>query len=90
MRKLVLTITATTAILVTGALAWQAQAQTSRAAAVLGPAARNFTPVEKAQPAACRGWGVAVRPAGYGHAVRAAAGAVGASDLTPIHFGGHA
>jgi hypothetical protein len=37
MRKLALTITATTAILVNGALAWQAQAQTSRAAAVLAP-----------------------------------------------------
>jgi hypothetical protein len=57
MRKLALTITATTAILVTGALAWQAQAQTSRAAGVLAPAVQNFTPVEKAQPAACRGWG---------------------------------
>ena len=57
MRKLALTIMATTAILATGALAWQAQAQTSCAAAVLAPAVQNFTPVEKAQPAACRGWG---------------------------------
>jgi hypothetical protein len=81
MRKLALTITATTAILVTGALAWQAQAQTSRAAAVLAPAVQNFTPVEKAQPAACRGGGgVTVRRAAFGRAVRAAACADGANS----------
>ena len=57
MARLALTITATAAILLTGALAWQAQAQTSRAATILGHAIQNFTPVEKAQPAACRGWG---------------------------------
>jgi len=46
------------AILFAGSLAWQAQAQTSRAATLFGSALQNFTPVEKApQQAACRGWG---------------------------------
>src|SRR6516165_5867257 len=57
MRKLTVNLTATAAILAAGAMAWQAQAQTFRAATILGSAIHNFTPVEKAQPAACRGWG---------------------------------
>jgi hypothetical protein len=48
MRKLVFTVTATAAILFTGSLAWQAEAQTSRGAASIGAAAHNFTPIEKA------------------------------------------
>jgi hypothetical protein len=59
MRKLVVTIMATAAILLAGSLAWKAEAQTSRAAANIGSAAQNFTPIEKApiEQAACRGWG---------------------------------
>ena len=58
MGKLV-TIAATAMVLLAGSLTWQAQAQTSRAAALLGHAAQNFTPIDKTpiEQAACRGWG---------------------------------
>ena len=39
---------AAAAILLAGSLVWQAQAQTSRAAAMLGHAAQNYTPIDKA------------------------------------------
>jgi len=48
MRKLMFTVTAMSAILFTGSLAWQAAAQTTRGAASIGIAAQNFTPIEKA------------------------------------------
>ena len=48
MRKLVFTVTATAAILFAGALAWQAEGQTTRGAATVGGAAKNFSPIEKA------------------------------------------
>ncbi len=57
MQKLIVTTAMAAAILAAGALAWNASAQTSNAAAVIGSANQNFTPIEKAQPAACRGWG---------------------------------
>ena len=54
MRKLIVTLTATTAIFMSGLLVIEADAQTLRGAANLAAAARNYTPVEGA---ACRGWG---------------------------------
>jgi len=57
MRKLVVTTAMAAAILSAGALAWNANAQTSLAAAIIGSANKNSTPTEKAEPAACRGWG---------------------------------
>jgi hypothetical protein len=59
MQKLVITIIAAAAIVFAGALTWKADAQTSVAAAIMGSANKNFTPVEKAplEQAACRGWG---------------------------------
>ena len=57
MRKLVVSTAMAAAILSAGALAWNANAQTSVAAAIIGSANKNFTPIEKAEPAACRGWG---------------------------------
>jgi len=56
MGKLALTV-ATAAVLSAGALAFQAQAQTSRSASLFGSALQNFTPIVKPEPAACRGWG---------------------------------
>jgi hypothetical protein len=47
MRKLVITLAATTAILLAGAAAWKADAQTSRGATNIPAASQNFTPVEK-------------------------------------------
>ena len=54
MRTTVLTLVATAAILLSGASAWNAQAETWRGAADISSAAKNFTPIEKA---ACFGWG---------------------------------
>jgi len=48
MRKLVITFIATAAILAAGALAFKAEAQTSRGAADITMHAKNFTPIEKA------------------------------------------
>jgi hypothetical protein len=48
MRKLVITLAATAAILFAGAAAFKADAQTSRGAANLPAASQNFTPIEKA------------------------------------------
>jgi hypothetical protein len=48
MRKLLFTVTAMTAILFAGSLAWQAEAQTSRGAATVRAAGQNFSPIEKA------------------------------------------
>jgi hypothetical protein len=48
MRKLVVTIIATAAILLAGSLAFKADAQTSRGAANIPAQAQNFTPIEKA------------------------------------------
>jgi len=59
MRKLFVAATASAAILLAGSLAWKAEAQTSRPAAIVGSGTENFSPVERGtiQPAACRGWG---------------------------------
>jgi hypothetical protein len=48
MRKLVITLAATAAILFAGAAAFKAEAQTSRGATNLPAASQNFTPIEKA------------------------------------------
>ena len=48
MRKLAVTLTATAAILLVGAPAWKADAQTNRGAATIPAAAENFTPIHKA------------------------------------------
>lgn len=48
MRKLVMTFIATAAILAAGAVAYNADAQTSRGAAGITTQAKNFTPIEKA------------------------------------------
>jgi predicted small secreted protein len=47
------------ALLLFGATAVTANAQTSRGAGNISTATQNFTPVE---PAACRGWGPYCRP----------------------------
>jgi hypothetical protein len=48
MRKLMVVLTATAAILLAGSLAWKADAQTLRGAANISAQAQNFTPIEKA------------------------------------------
>jgi hypothetical protein len=48
MRKLVITLGATVAILLAGALTWKAEAQTTRGAANIPAASENFTPIVKA------------------------------------------
>jgi hypothetical protein len=48
MRKLMVTFLATGAILLVGSLAFKADAQTSRGAAIIPAQAQNFTPIEKA------------------------------------------
>lgn len=48
MRKLVITVIATAAILSAGAVAYKAEAQTSRGAADITAQTKNFTPIEKA------------------------------------------
>lgn len=48
MRKLLLTVIATAAILAVGATAFKADAQTTRGAANLTTQSQNFTPIEKA------------------------------------------
>ena len=48
MRKPVIVLTATAAILLTGLLAWKADAQTSRGAASILAQAQNLSPIEKA------------------------------------------
>jgi len=48
MRKLVITFIATAAILTAGAVAYKAEAQTSRGAADITAQTKNFTPIEKA------------------------------------------
>lgn len=55
MRKLVTTLAVTAAILLAGASVWQAAAQTSRGAADMSMATRNFTPIEKAACGPFRG-----------------------------------
>jgi hypothetical protein len=55
MRKLVVTIIATAAILLAGSLAFKADAQTSRGAANIPAQAQNFTPIEKAACGPFRG-----------------------------------
>ena len=72
MRKLVVTTAMAVAILSAGALVWNANAQASLAAAIIGSANKNFTPIEKAEPAAAL-------PARSGAAGRADAGAIGAN-----------
>jgi hypothetical protein len=54
MRKLMVTLTMTAAILFAGAFAWKAEAATWLEKAGLRAAAENYTPIEKA---ACWGWG---------------------------------
>jgi hypothetical protein len=48
MRKLLVTLTATVAILLASSLAWKADAQTTRGATNLPAQAQNFSPIEKA------------------------------------------
>jgi hypothetical protein len=48
MRKLVIILTGTAAILLAGSLAWKADAQTSRGAASILAQAQNISPIEKA------------------------------------------
>jgi hypothetical protein len=48
MRKFVVTLFAIAAIILAGALAYKADAQTSRGAFALPAQAKNFTPIEKA------------------------------------------
>ena len=48
MRKLLVTLAATTTILLAITLAWNANAQTSRGAAAIPGQAQNFSPIEKA------------------------------------------
>ena len=55
MHRLVIACATTAAILLAGALAWKAEAQTSRGAAALPAAAQNFTPIEKAACGPFRG-----------------------------------
>jgi hypothetical protein len=55
MRRLVVTLFAITAILLAGALAFKADAQTSRGAAAIPAQAQNFTPIEKAACGPFRG-----------------------------------
>ena len=52
MRKLVVTLTAATAIMFAGALAWQADAAPWRGAATVGTAVESVNPVEEV---ACNG-----------------------------------
>lgn len=47
MRKVVVAITGSAAILSAEALTWKAEAQTSRGAASLHTTVQNFTPIEK-------------------------------------------
>ena len=54
MRKLVVTLAMTAAILFTGMLTWKAEAATWLEKSKLRAAAENYTPIEKA---ACYGWG---------------------------------
>jgi hypothetical protein len=54
MRKLIVTLTASAAIFMSGMTVWQAEAQTLRGAANVAANVRNYTPIEKA---ACQGWG---------------------------------
>jgi hypothetical protein len=55
MRKLVATLFAIAAITLAGALAFKADAQTSRGAAAIPAQAQNFTPIEKAACGPFRG-----------------------------------
>ena len=48
MRRIAITLAASAALMVGGALTWQAQAQMERGPAALAGAAQNFTPIEKA------------------------------------------
>ena len=48
MRKLIVVLTATAAVLLAGSLAFKADAQTSRGAAIISTPTQNFTPIEKA------------------------------------------
>jgi hypothetical protein len=48
MRKLVVVLAATAAVLLAGSLAFKADAQTSRGAANISAETQNFTPIEKA------------------------------------------
>jgi hypothetical protein len=82
MQKLVMTTAIAAAIVLSGALAWNASAQTSNAAAIIG-SNKSFTPVEKVEPAACRGWGLTVLQEKYGPADGVGAGALGASIAIP-------
>jgi len=58
MRKLVLTLAALAALAFIGSPSMDANAQATRGAAALKSAAKNFTPIEKVEKAACFGfWG---------------------------------
>src|SRR6202023_2680841 len=54
MPKLIVTLAAAAAILLSGSLTWKAEADPGRGALSTRAAVQNFTPVEKA---ACQGWG---------------------------------
>jgi len=55
MRRLMITLAAMAAILLAGSFAFRAEAQTSRGAADIPAAAKNFTPIEKAACGPYRG-----------------------------------
>ena len=55
MRRLVITLATTAAIVLAGSLAFKAEAQTSRGAFNLPAAAQNFSPIEKAACGPFRG-----------------------------------
>jgi hypothetical protein len=54
MRKLAIALAVTGAVIGAGLFAWKAEATTGMAAATLGAAAKNYSPVQKT---GCRGWG---------------------------------
>jgi hypothetical protein len=59
MRKFGIIVGIATAMLLTGALTWSAEAAGSQGAASISKAAKNFTPI---QHAACGGWGPSCPP----------------------------
>jgi hypothetical protein len=59
MRRLVVTLTATAAILLAGSVAWKADAQTSRGAIIAPEQEQNFSPIR--QTACGPFWGGALR-----------------------------
>lgn len=54
MRKVLIALAISAAVIGAGMFAWNAEATTSTAAATLGAMGKNYSPVKKA---ACYGWG---------------------------------